>query len=114
MPTYEHLCNACKHEWEDIYGMTTDPPTTCPECKKEGEVQRLISGGSGRGIVEVTGQELKAKLKQEGTQLKRDALRNENVLANLVGETKYQTNTVQLERKLAERPRIQTKRKSQR
>lgn len=114
MTTYEHICNGCKHEWEDVYGMTEDPPTTCPECKEEGKVQRLISGGSGKGIVEVTGHDLKAKLKAEGQQLKRDALKNENVLANLVGEHKYQNNTVQLEKSRTERPKIQTKRKSER
>lgn len=114
MPTYEHLCNNCKHEWEDIYSIVQDPPTLCPSCNVDGKVQRLVSGGSGRGIVEITGHELKAKLKADGQDLKRAALKDERVLANLVGETKYQTNTVGLERSMANRPKIQSRRKSDR
>lgn len=114
MPTYEHLCNNCQHEWEDVYSMKQDPPTQCPSCKVEGKVQRLISGGSGRGIVELTGHELKDKMKAEGQELKKAAMKDERILANLVGEAKYQTNTVNLERAMAERPKIRTKRKSER
>lgn len=112
MPTYEHLCLQCNKEFEDIYGMTEPVPTKCPLCNFVGKVKRLVSGGSGKGIVSVTGHELRAKLKQEGQQLKRDALKDERVLANLVGEEKFQKNTVKLEKALAERPKIKTKKKS--
>ena len=116
MPTYEHLCSNCKHEWEDIYSIRQDPPCTCPSCNVEGGVKRLISGGSGKGIVEITGNELKAKLMTEGRELKRAALKDENLMANLVGEARYQKDKTGIERDIASlgRPKIQSKRKSQR
>lgn len=96
MPTYEHLCAHCEEEFEDTYSMKAEPPTTCPLCGEEGGVKRLISL-TAPGIVEVTGHELKQKLKEQGRQLKTEALRNENKLANLVGEDKYQANQVKHE-----------------
>lgn len=116
MPTYEHGCKSCKHEWEEIYSMREPTPTVCPECKAEGQVVRFISGGSGKGIVEITGHELKDKLKKEGQELKRAALKDENLMANLVGETRYQKDKTGIEKDIASmgRPRIQSKRKSER
>lgn len=92
MPTYEHLCQSCNYEWEDEYSIKADPPTVCPECKCEGQVKRLISGGSGKGRVELTGHEYKEKVMSDAQALKREAYRNENVMANLVGESKYHRN----------------------
>lgn len=114
MPTYEHICRNCQHEWEDIYSIRQDPPTVCPACNTEGQVQRLVSGGAGKGIVEVTGHELKAKLKAEGQELKKSAMKSETVLANLIGESKYQSNTVQMEKAMANRPKFQYRKKSER
>ncbi len=114
MPTYEHVCNNCQHEWEDVYSIRQNPPTICPSCNLEGKVQRLVSGGSGKGIVEITGHELKAKMRAEGQELKRAALKDERVLANLVGESKYQNNTLKLEKSLTERPKIRSRKKSER
>lgn len=88
MPSYEHRCNTCKHEWEEFYSIKADPPKTCPECKAE-TVVRLISLG-GKGVVELTGQELVDKLKADAQALKRDMHKNENVYANLLGNDKYE------------------------
>jgi len=46
MPTYEYVCRACGHEFEEFQNMSAEPTTTCPECGKE-QVQRLISSGGG-------------------------------------------------------------------
>lgn len=89
MPTYEHRCEKCKHEWEDFYSIKADPPDICPECKTKGKVVRLISGGSGRGIVELSGGELKQHLISEGKKLKESANKSEKVRANLEGEASY-------------------------
>ncbi len=91
MPTYAHQCQNkdCSHEWEDDYSIKQDPPTTCPQCKQK-TAKRLISGGSGRGIVELSGNDLVAKVKADAQQLKRDASKKESVYANLLGESKYQ------------------------
>lgn len=89
MPTYEHFCRACQHEWEDFYKITEDPPTTCPSCKVEGQVKRLISGGSGRGIVVLTGHERSAHLKSEGAKMAKQMATDEKLRANFVGEEAY-------------------------
>ena len=92
MPTYEHKCEACQHEWEEFYKITEDPPTVCPSCGEEGQVQRLISGGSGRGIVVLTGHERAAHLKSEGQKMFKEMQKNENLRANFVGEETYHQN----------------------
>ena len=46
MPCYDHLCQDCKHQWEDTYSIKADVPNVCPNCKTEGKVMRLISGGA--------------------------------------------------------------------
>lgn len=92
---YEHLCTKCEQEFEDEYSIKQDPPTKCPLCGEEGSVKRLISGGSGRGIVELTGHELKAKLREDGQKLKQAAAKNENVLGSMVGESRLHNNMLQ-------------------
>lgn len=32
MPTYEYLCQTCRHRFETWQKMTDEPLTTCPEC----------------------------------------------------------------------------------
>ena len=88
MPTYEHICDTCKYEWEDTYSIKADPPKFCPKCNAE-TVKRLISLG-GKGVVELTGQELISKLKNETQQLKKDMYKSEKVYANLLGNDKYE------------------------
>jgi len=87
MPTYQHECKnkECNNEWEDFYGIKTDPPTTCPKCNQE-TAQRVISGGSGKGIMFQTDEEFKAGLKDQVNQIKKKAATNENYMANLIGE----------------------------
>ncbi len=46
MPTYEYLCSACGHKFEEFQTMSAKPTVICPKCKKR-KVKRLISGGSG-------------------------------------------------------------------
>lgn len=99
MPTYEHLCTDtnCNHEWEDFYSIKAEPPTTCPKCNKE-TAKRLISGGSGRGVVELGGNELVEKVKSDAQALKREAAASEKVYANLLGEQKYQDLQTRMDR----------------
>ena len=89
MPTYEHLCETCQHEWEDYYSITAEPPKECPECKAE-TVKRLICGTT-KGVVELYGQDLVDKIKGDARKLKAEAAKNEKVYANLLGEDKYQS-----------------------
>jgi len=96
MPTYVHECLVCQKEFEQFYSITAPVPP-CPECN--GESKRLISGGSGKGIVELTGHEMTNKMQKDISDLKREAGRNENVLANLIGEAKYHSNLSAAERR---------------
>jgi len=45
MPTYEYECNRCHVRFERRQSMKDEPLKECPECG--GDVQRLVSGGSG-------------------------------------------------------------------
>lgn len=87
MPSYEHQCNNpdCNFEWEDFYSIKSEPPTTCPKCNQE-TAQRVISGGSGKGIMFQTDAEFAAGLKDEVQKIKNKAAKNENYMANLIGE----------------------------
>lgn len=97
MPTYEFRCqNAeCKHEWEDYLSIVAPDPEECPTCKAK-QVLRLCSLGS-KGVVELTGDALTDKIKQDVKVLKADAAKNEKVYANMLGEDKYQALQVRLD-----------------
>jgi putative FmdB family regulatory protein len=45
MPTYDYRCKDCGHHLEEFQSVTDEPLTTCPKCG--GNLQRLITGGSG-------------------------------------------------------------------
>lgn len=45
MPTYEYVCEACKHEFEEYQPITAKPLKTCPKCKKS-KLRRLIGTGA--------------------------------------------------------------------
>jgi putative FmdB family regulatory protein len=93
MPTYIHKCTdeECNHEWDDFYSITEDPPKTCPKCGKE-TAKRLIYGGSGKGVVVLTGRELTNKIKQDARNMLKQSQKDENIIANIVGEEKYHKN----------------------
>lgn len=48
MPTYDYVCDACKHAFEQWQSFHDDHLTTCPKCKKK-KLRRLI--GTGAAIV---------------------------------------------------------------
>jgi len=48
MPTYDYVCDACKHEFEEFQMMSAKPLKKCPECGKN-KLRRLI--GTGAGII---------------------------------------------------------------
>jgi putative FmdB family regulatory protein len=100
MPTYEfrHDPQECKHEWEEFLSMSAPNPTHCPKCGAEGNITKLISGGSGKGIVELSGQDLVDSVKSGAKQLGRDAMRNENTYANLLGNDRYESLQTQIDR----------------
>ena len=100
MPTYEHQCTntECNYEWEDMYSITKEPPKICPKCNQE-TAQRVISGGSGKGTVELTGHELASKMKEDVANLKKSMSSDAKVYANLLGEEKYHQMQTQMDRR---------------
>ena len=99
MPTYNHVCEDedCAFEFEDFYSITKDPPTTCPKCGKE-TIKRVISQNSSRGVVELTGQDYRDKVKSDAAAYKKEVHSSEKAYANALGESKYETLTKQLEK----------------
>lgn len=72
----------------------------CPQCKnvgKDQEIKRLISLG-GKGVVELTGQDLVNKLKSDVKALKSDVSKSEKLYANMLGDDKYQSLQVRLDK----------------
>lgn len=91
MPLYDYGCKDCGYEWEVQHKIAEIGPAFCPECK-EHNVRKLLSAV--HGSVELTGQDLKNKIKTDAKAITRKAVASENVMANLVGEDKYQGNAV--------------------
>jgi len=110
MPTYEHICGNCQHEWEDIYSWKDPIPNECPECHKKGKVKRLISLPA-QGVVELTGHDLQAKIKSDAQKMKSDMHKSENMYANMLGEEKYQGIQTKMDTAKRERPKIKKSRK---
>jgi putative FmdB family regulatory protein len=46
MPTYDYMCDACNHAWEEFQSITATPTKKCPSCKKQ-KARRQIGGGGG-------------------------------------------------------------------
>jgi putative FmdB family regulatory protein len=107
MPVYEFMCD-CQYRWEDILHHADPIPTVCPDCNQEGKVKRLISLTS-HGKVELTGNELKIKLKEDGRKLKAAASKDENLYANLVGPQNYENNLASKKKADENRPKIKFK-----
>ena len=88
MPTYEHFCESCDYEWEDLFSMS-DPVPECPKCGSDKKVKRVMSVPATGKVDEPLNRETIAKLQREGKALAKKARHNENLKANIVGEEKY-------------------------
>jgi predicted nucleic acid-binding Zn ribbon protein len=101
MPTYLYLCEVNKEEFEEFHDMS-EVIEECPICKAKGlpshAPKRLINCVS-VGVVELTGQELINKLKEDGRKIKEESHKNANVYANLLGENKYHELQTKLDRR---------------
>lgn len=45
MPTYEYVCDACQHQFDEFQSMKDEPLKRCPKCKKN-KLRRLIGAGA--------------------------------------------------------------------
>ena len=48
MPTYDYVCDACEHSFEEFQSMSEEPLKKCPQCGKK-KLRRLI--GTGAAII---------------------------------------------------------------
>lgn len=48
MPTYDYICDACEHAFEEFQSISAKPLRKCPECGRP-KLKRLI--GTGAGII---------------------------------------------------------------
>ncbi len=45
MPTYDYVCDACGHAFEQFQTMSEKRLSTCPKCKKKKLVRQIGAGG---------------------------------------------------------------------
>jgi len=45
MPTYDYICDSCKHEFEAFESIKADPQTECPTCHEK-TLRRKIGAGA--------------------------------------------------------------------
>lgn len=45
MPTYEYVCDACDHKFDELQAFSDPPLTKCPECRKK-KLRRLFGIGA--------------------------------------------------------------------
>jgi hypothetical protein len=89
--TYEflHQTPECNHEWTEELSIKAPDPEECPKCKAKGNITRLISGGNGRGLVVLEGQEYIDKVKGDAQKFAKEVYSNESTYANVIGEKNY-------------------------
>ena len=46
MPTYEYICRACGHEFEEFQSIKADPIAVCPKCRKRKVDRKIGTGGA--------------------------------------------------------------------
>ena len=46
MPTYQYVCKACGHEFEESQSINAESLVRCPSCSKD-KLTRVIGGGAG-------------------------------------------------------------------
>jgi len=46
MPTYEYICRACGHEFEEFQSIKAEPIAVCPKCRKKKVDRKIGTGGA--------------------------------------------------------------------
>ena len=110
MPIFEYECGNCEYVWEDTILSGEPEPEFCPQCEEK-EVRKLMSLPAA-GKVKLYGQDFKNQMATEAKKLEQQMYRDENLLANFVGEKKYEQKTKEYEKDRQNRPKIKTNKKS--
>jgi putative FmdB family regulatory protein len=45
MPTYDYVCDSCRHQFEAFHSMKAEPLQKCPECGRK-KLRRMIGPGA--------------------------------------------------------------------
>ena len=45
MPTYEYVCDACEHQFDELQSFSDPPLSKCPKCRKK-RLRRLFGTGA--------------------------------------------------------------------
>ena len=86
MPTYEYICRACEHEFEEFQSIKADPIKVCPKCRKKKVERKISTGGAvifkGGGFYETDyrseGYKSAADADKKATEPKPDAAEQDN------------------------------------
>ena len=46
MPTYDYICDSCKHEFEAFESIKADPQTLCPSCHEKTPRRKIGAGAA--------------------------------------------------------------------
>lgn len=91
MPTYLYEC-PIHHEFEEYHSMSKTLEL-CPKCQEEGlepqALKQLINCAT-KGVVEIYGHELVAKMKDDTNKLKSELKTSEKLYSNILGESHYE------------------------
>jgi putative FmdB family regulatory protein len=91
MPSYDHECYKCGHQWELFYSINKEPPSECPKCK--GKARRVILTSPGGSVI-LTGHALKEHISEESMKVEKEVENNENFKANIIGEENYHNTQI--------------------
>lgn len=94
MPVFDYSCQKCDIEFEDICRYDEIPE--CPDCHTTEQVSKLLSAPM--GVVVLSGQELKASIKQAARNIERKAMTDDNLASNLIGEPRYEDNAKKIDK----------------
>lgn len=84
MPTYEYVCAACEHEFDEFQSMSAKPLRKCPECGKL-KLERKI--GLGAGVIFKGGGFYETDYRSEGYKKAAEAEKKSASESNGKGET---------------------------
>jgi putative FmdB family regulatory protein len=102
MPTYLYYCDI-HGEFEEMHSVTTEL-TICPKCIEEKidppkSIKKLINCFNQGGNVLLNPDDMIAKARADGKKIAREASKNENLYASLLGEDKYQSLQCQIDKR---------------
>lgn len=92
MATFLYLCEIDNQEFEEEHSIhiELEECSLCKEKKLPAHKPKKLINCMSRGVVELTGQELVDRTKEDVKKLKQEMHSNTNTYANMLGEDKYQ------------------------